>query len=193
MTVTINCDMGEGYGIYRLGDDAALMPQIDLANIACGFHAGDPTVMRETVALAKSHGVRIGAHPSLPDRQGFGRRRMELPVDALTDCLVYQIGALQGFLAHEAAAARAGVRLIAEFYADLDYDDAGVVIVPLHHDPVDIEASVARVLRACREGLVASASGRDVAVRADTVCVHSDTPGAAPLARALRQALAMRL
>ena len=76
MGLAINCDMGEGFGLYRCGDDAGIMPFITLANVACGFHASDPTVMHKTVRLAKQHGVRVGAHPSLPDLQGFGRREM---------------------------------------------------------------------------------------------------------------------
>src|ERR1700761_7086095 len=76
--VTINCDMGEAYGIYRVGDDAACMPYITHANVACGFHASDPVVMWRTVRLAKEHGVKVGAHPGLPDLQGFGRREMRL-------------------------------------------------------------------------------------------------------------------
>lgn len=76
MRLTINCDMGEGFGLYRMGDDAALMRHVDLANVACGFHASDPSIMRATVRLAKAHGVKVGAHPSLPDMQGFGRRAM---------------------------------------------------------------------------------------------------------------------
>ncbi len=71
---TINCDMGESFGIYRLGDDEAIMPIITVANVACGFHASDFNHMRRTVRLAKKHGVKVGAHPSLPDLQGFGRR-----------------------------------------------------------------------------------------------------------------------
>jgi len=74
MRMTINCDMGEGFGLYRMGNDAALMPHIDLANVACGFHASDPSIMHATVRLAKAHDVKVGAHPSLPDMQGFGRR-----------------------------------------------------------------------------------------------------------------------
>lgn len=73
MPVSINCDMGEGFSLYRMGDDAALMPFISLANVACGFHASDFNHMRATVQLAKRHGVKVGAHPSLPDLQGFGR------------------------------------------------------------------------------------------------------------------------
>src|SRR5690348_14172652 len=71
---TINCDMGEAFGLYRMGDDAGLMPLIDVANVACGFHGSDFNHMRATVQLAKRYGVKVGAHPSLPDLQGFGRR-----------------------------------------------------------------------------------------------------------------------
>src|SRR3974390_2209381 len=71
MPPTINCDMGEGFGLYRMGDDAALMPLIDLANVACGFHGSDPSIMRATVQLAKRHRVKVGAHPSLPDLAGL--------------------------------------------------------------------------------------------------------------------------
>jgi hypothetical protein len=76
--VEINCDMGEGYSRYKCGDDEGIMPYIDLANVACGFHASDPSVMHSTVALAKKHDVKVGAHPSFPDRQGFGRRVMAM-------------------------------------------------------------------------------------------------------------------
>ena len=98
---TINCDMGESFGLYKMGDDAALMPFLDIANVACGFHASDYNHMRATVRLAKQHGVRVGAHPSLPDLQGFGRREMKMPRDELANCLIYQIGALLGFLEAE--------------------------------------------------------------------------------------------
>jgi len=98
MGMTINCDMGEGFGLYRLGNDAALMPHIDLANIACGFHASDPSIMHATVRLAKQHGVKVGAHPSLPDMQGFGRRAMVIAPDEVQDLVIYQAGALKAFL-----------------------------------------------------------------------------------------------
>src|SRR5262245_24660975 len=92
MGMTINCDMGEGFGLYRLGNDAALMPHIHLANVACGFHASDPSIMHETVRLAKQHGVKVGAHPSLPDMQGFGRRAMVIAPDEVEDLVIYQTG-----------------------------------------------------------------------------------------------------
>lgn len=100
----INCDMGEGFGLYRLGDDEHLMPLISAANVACGFHGSDFNHMRRTVQLAKQHGVKVGAHPSLPDLQGFGRREMKMERAELANCLIYQIGALQGFLLAEGMA-----------------------------------------------------------------------------------------
>lgn len=99
--VTLNCDMGESYGNWHFGDDAGIMPNIHLANIACGFHASDPWTMLKTVRLALSHGVEVGAHPSLPDKEGFGRREMKLQPEELTAAFLYQIGALNGILEAE--------------------------------------------------------------------------------------------
>jgi 5-oxoprolinase (ATP-hydrolysing) subunit A len=236
MPVTINCDMGEGFALYRIGDDAAIMPFVDLANVACGFHASDPSIMRQTVRLAKRHGVKVGAHPSLPDLQGFGRRRMNVTPEEVTDFVTYQIGALNGFLAtegmplnhvkphgalygmaasdekiaaaiadavlpfgvpilgmaftaHETAFRQKGVELVPEFYADLAYDDAGSVIVTRVHAQVDPAEACERVLRALRDKSVATVSGRKIPVRAETVCVHSDTPTALAVAAELKRAL----
>lgn len=94
----LNCDMGEGFAIYSVCDDAEMMKHIDIANVACGFHASDPVVMHRTVELAARSGVRVGAHPSLPDRQGFGRREMKIERDELRDILIYQVSALKGFM-----------------------------------------------------------------------------------------------
>src|SRR4051794_9655129 len=96
--VELECDMGEGYGMWSLGDDAAIMPFVSMANVACGFHAGDPVIMRDTVGLAKAHEVKVGAHPSYPDLQGFGRRAMAMDRAELTAAVLYQIGALKAFL-----------------------------------------------------------------------------------------------
>jgi UPF0271 protein len=96
MNINLNADLGESFGAYRMGDDAALMAIIGSANVACGFHGGDPSVMAETVRLARTAGVSIGAHPSFPDLQGFGRRVMRLGADELAAVVVYQIGALMG-------------------------------------------------------------------------------------------------
>jgi 5-oxoprolinase (ATP-hydrolysing) subunit A len=235
--VTINCDMGEGFGLYRMGDDEALMPLISAANVACGFHASDFNHMRQTVRLAKRHGVAVGAHPSLPDLQGFGRREMKIAREELANCLIYQIGALTGFLEaegtrlahikphgalygmaarqeevahavcdaadvfrvpifgmigtlHEEVYLARGHTLVAEFYADLDYADDGGVIITREHHSVDPASAAARCRRALAEGRVASVSGRDVAVRADSICVHSDTPNAVAVAKAVRHAVA---
>jgi UPF0271 protein len=237
--MTINCDMGEGFGLYRMGNDAALMPHIDLANVACGFHASDPSIMRATVRLAKQHGVKVGAHPSLPDMQGFGRRAMAVTPAEVEDLVIYQVGALQAFLAaegmalnhvkphgalygmaardetiagaiadavrpfnvpilgmaftaHETVYRAKGVEMIPEFYADLAYDGDGSLILSRVHDAVDPVQARERVLRVIRDGAVTTTAGRDIPVRARTVCVHSDTPAAtaiaAELARALRNA-----
>jgi 5-oxoprolinase (ATP-hydrolysing) subunit A len=97
----LNADLGESFGHYRLGMDSELMPHLDEANIACGFHAGDPLVIRHTLQLAKRHGVTVGAHPSYPDLQGFGRRSMALSVGELTAMLLYQIAALDGMASSE--------------------------------------------------------------------------------------------
>jgi UPF0271 protein len=106
MPIDLNCDMGESFGAYTIGADEALMPLITSANIACGFHAGDPLVLDRTVALAKKHGVAVGAHPGFPDLAGFGRRNMQQSPAEIENSILYQIGALAAFCrAH-------GVRLL---------------------------------------------------------------------------------
>ena len=197
--VMINCDMGEAFGLYKMGDDAGLMPQIDVANVACGFHGSDFNHMRETVRLAKRHGVKVGAHPSLPDLQGFGRREMKIGREELANCLLYQIGALKAFLdaegvalnhikphgalygmaarmediaeavadaadvykvplfgmkgtLHEKVYQRRGHTFVAEYYADLDYNAEGGLIITREHDAKDPTDAAARCLRALTEG-----------------------------------------
>jgi UPF0271 protein len=233
---TINCDMGEAFGLYRMGDDEALMPLISAANVACGFHASDFNHMRTTVRLAKQHGVKVGAHPSLPDLQGFGRREMKMPREELANCIIYQIGALRGFLEaegmvlshikphgslygmaardetvahaicdaadvfrvpimgmigtfHEIVYPARGHVLIAEFYADLDYADDGRLIITREHHAIDPARVGMRCRRAIAEGKAESVNGKDVTVGADSVCVHSDTPNAVEVARAVRDVL----
>ncbi|MFN7551207.1 MAG: LamB/YcsF family protein [Pseudomonadota bacterium] len=92
--IDLNCDLGESFGAWTMGEDEAVLPHVSSANVACGFHAGDPTVMRRTVALAKAHGAAVGAHLSLPDLQGFGRREMRVSPDEAYDFTLYQVGAL---------------------------------------------------------------------------------------------------
>ncbi len=103
--IDLNCDMGESYGAWRMGADAEIMPLISSANIACGFHGGDPATIRKTVRLAVDNGVAVGAHPSLPDLQGFGRRVMKISPQDMYDLVVYQAGAVEAF------ARAAGARL----------------------------------------------------------------------------------
>jgi 5-oxoprolinase (ATP-hydrolysing) subunit A len=235
MTI-INCDMGEAFGLYRMGDDENIMPLITVANVACGFHASDFNHMRKTVKLAKRHGVKVGAHPSLPDLQGFGRREMRIGREELANCIIYQVGALKGFLEaegmelnhikphgalygmaarmeetahavadvadvfkvplmgmintnHEKVYQSRGHGFIAEFYTDLEYNDDGGLIITREHEAVDPGVAAERALRAIKEGKVRSVGGRDVPVRADAICVHSDTPNAVAIARAVREAV----
>lgn len=101
LRVDINCDMGESFGAYIMGADEQILDEVTSANIACGFHAGDPAVMRKTVRAALDKGVAIGAHPGLPDLAGFGRREMDISPQEAYDLVVYQIGALYGFVASE--------------------------------------------------------------------------------------------
>lgn len=96
--VDINCDLGESYGTFRVGKDAEIMPHITSANVACGFHAGDPLTMAHTIALAKKYGVAVGAHPGYPDLMGFGRREMQLSSEEAKSYIIYQVGALLGFV-----------------------------------------------------------------------------------------------
>lgn len=96
MDINLNADLGESFGAWRMGDDRALLGIVGTANVACGFHAGDPLVMRETVRLAREAGVSIGAHPAFPDLQGFGRRTMQLTASELEAVVIYQVGALIG-------------------------------------------------------------------------------------------------
>jgi len=233
MPLAINCDMGESFGLYKMGDDEGMMPYIAIANVACGFHASDPTVMARTVQLAKRHDVKVGAHPSLPDLQGFGRREMRLQHEELVNCIIYQVGALKGFLDREgmqlfhvkphgslygmaarsaevakaiAQAARVfdvpvlgmagtmhervytaeGLDFISEYYADLEYADDGTLIITREHAAVDPKQAAEHARRAINSGTVDSINGKEVRVRADCICVHSDTPNAVDVARAVK-------
>jgi 5-oxoprolinase (ATP-hydrolysing) subunit A len=236
MAVGLNCDIGEGFGMWSLGDDAAIMPFIDKANVACGFHGGDPMIMRDTVRAAKEHNVEVGAHPSYPDLQGFGRRAMAMDGDELTAAILYQAGALKAFTdaegiplthlkphgalygqaakdeataeaiadaaealdvpvlgmagtLHEEVYERRGLKFLAEYYADLDYDDDGSLVITRRHEAFDPERVAADVKRVIEEGVTSARSGKEIPMRADLVCIHSDTPGVADLARAVREVL----
>ncbi len=236
MSIDMNCDMGESFGLYSFGNDAAIMPHITQANVACGFHGSDPNHMECTVALAKEHDVKVGAHVSLPDLQGFGRREMKIERDELRNIILYQVGALTAFLKkartdlshikphgalygmatreehiaeavadvaaiygvkvmglsgtlHEEVYTRRGVGFLAEFFADLEYTDEGALIITREHDAVDPEIAVARSVQAAQQGTLTTINGKTLPVRAETICIHSDTPNAADIAAAVRQAL----
>jgi UPF0271 protein len=227
MRIDLNADVGERAQGSPAGQDPALMRHITSANVACGFHAGDPGVMRDTVILAREHGVAVGAHPGFPDLEGFGRREIQVSARDVEDFVVYQVGALAAIAAAQgvrlqhvkphgalfnmavrdaaladaiaratavidptlilfglpgseivAAGRRAGLRTANEGFADRAYrpdgtlvprQEAGAVI----HDPDTVVLRVARMVK-------------DQAI--DTICVHSDTPGAADLAARIRAA-----
>ena len=241
MRVDLNADAGESFGAWALGDDAALLESVTSVNVACGFHAGDPSIIRRTIRLAARAGVRVGAHPGYPDLQGFGRRTMALGPGEVEDIVLYQVSAVLGMaraegvrLAHvkphgalynqaardpalAAAIARAvvslesglmlvalagsallqagvdaGLPVAAEAFADRAYFADGT-LAPRHLGGAvirDVDVVAARAVTIVREGRVRTLDGEaDVSVRADTLCIHGDTPGAATLARVIRTAL----
>lgn len=126
--ILLNCDMGEGFGAWRMGDDALAMPLIDQANLACGFHAGDPLIMARCVELAVAHDVSIGAHPSYPDLQGFGRRHMQCSPEEVRALVLYQVGALDAFC-RARGCQLAYVKPHGALYNDLVRDDALLMAV----------------------------------------------------------------
>lgn len=126
--ILLNCDMGESFGAWRMGDDEHAMPLVDQANLACGFHAGDPLIMQRSVSLAVRHGVAIGAHPSYPDLQGFGRRHLSCSPEEVTALVLYQLGALDAFC-RAAGTQVAYVKPHGALYNDLVRDDALLVAV----------------------------------------------------------------
>jgi 5-oxoprolinase (ATP-hydrolysing) subunit A len=174
MQIDINCDMGESFGNYQLGNDAALLDYVTSANIACGFHAGDPSVMQKTVKLAIEKGVAIGAHPSYPDLQGFGRRKMDLSPAEIEALVLYQIGALAAFarangtkLTHVKAhgmlynvAAEETEVATAIAKAILRYDE-NLIMVVLATSPLMIEAAQKVGLRVAREAFADRAYNPD--------------------------------
>lgn len=240
MKIDINCDMGESFGAYRIGEDEKIIKNITSANVACAFHAGDPVVMARTVELARANGVAIGAHPGYPDLIGYGRRNLETFPGEIKNYVLYQIGALSAFVKavgldlqhvkphgalynHAAVNERAareiidavksfdpdlvlyalagsiladmaraaGLRVAEEAFPDRAYTrDAqlaprkmqGAVI----HDPRKVRD---RVIQLVKTQTIVSIEGDDITLTADTLCVHGDTPGAAELARTIREAL----
>ncbi|GIN97281.1 LamB/YcsF family protein [Siminovitchia terrae] len=237
--VDLNCDMGESFALYELGNDEEMMKYITSANIACGFHAGDPQVMRRTVELAKEHGVGIGAHPGFPDLLGFGRRYMTCTAQEVKDYITYQTGALREFaraaqvdiqhckphgalfmkamedrqlaravleaiyevnpetivfaLNHSEVweeAQKMGIPVALETYSDREHTESGSIVLTRRGPTIqDYDEMAQRVVRMVKEGKVITHDGKEALVKAQTVCIHGDTPGAPELAKTIVSAL----
>ena len=242
-TIDLNSDLGEGYGAWQMGDDAAMLDIVSSANVACGFHAGDPRGLMATLEQAAARGVAVGAHVSYPDRVGFGRRNMDVAPDDLRADVIYQIGALQGLaraagtrvtyvkphgalyntIAQDAGqgdaviaairaidpdlvlmglagapildrARTAGLRVVAEAFADRAYTPEGALVSrrqagAVLHDP---ETVAARMVQLATTGVIQAVDGSDLHLQADSICVHGDSPGAVQMAAQIRQALLAR-
>jgi UPF0271 protein len=238
--VDLNADMGESCGESRIGSDEELVGLVSSASLACGFHGGDSLTMRKTILMCKARGVGIGAHPSFPDREGFGRREIEMPPVELEADVLYQVAALKGMaeslgvgLQHvkphgalynmaslredyagavvravaaiskelvmvaqpDSAADRlarsTGLRVAREGFPERGYLDDGRLAPrgtpgSLVTDPGVVAE---RALEMAAHGQVTSVSGRLVSVKVDTLCIHSDTPGAPAIAREVRRRL----
>ena len=238
--VDLNADVGESFGRWRLGDDEGLLDVVTSANVACGFHAGDPSTLVTTCRAAVERGVAVGAQVGYRDLAGFGRRFLDVAPDDLYADVLYQLSALDGIartvggavtyvkphgalynavVHHEAQAAAvvravadhspglpvlglpgsaflraartAGLRPVAEVFADRAYTAEGTLVPRSQPGAVlgDAAEVAARVVRVVTEGRLTAVDGTDVDVRAESVCVHGDSPGAVALARAVREAL----
>lgn len=246
--VDLNSDLGEGTGLCISETDKLLIPLISSANIACSFHAGNPDIMADSVRACHEAGTALGAHPGFPDRENFGRTKMELSAGEIRNLMIYQIGAMSAFAADgkvrlqhvkphgalynmasadieiaraiaqavsacnkaagadeteglillgqggskmEAAAHEYGVRFACEVFADRAYNDDGTLVARSLPGAVihDTDEAVRRTVRMVTEGKVTSVTGKDIDVKADSICVHGDTPEALSFVRAIRKAL----
>jgi len=238
--VSLNTDIGEGYGVWRITDDAALLGVVTDANVACGFHAGDPDILRRTCEVAAERGVGVGAQVGFADLRGFGRRFVQVPRDSLVNDVLYQLGALaalasvagtqvsyvkpHGALYHATTqhddyaaavveatlaydpslamlcqpgtrlaelAGREGLRHVAEGFVDRAYTADGLLVPRGEPDAVitDLEQARQRAVRMAREGTVEAVDGSTIPMRVESLCVHSDSPGALEVATAVRAAL----
>ena len=238
--VDLNADLGESFGTYVIGMDAEVLKYITSANVACGFHAGDPLVMEKTVALAKGARTAVGAHPGYPDLMGFGRRNISVSPEEAKAYIKYQVGALTAFTKacgiklqhvkphgafynmaakdeklaiaicqgirevdqdlillglagsqHIKAAEMVGLRAASEVFADRGYMDDGTLVprkMPgaMIHDRAQ---AIARTVRMVKEGVVETASGNLISIKADSICVHGDNPDAIGFVHDIREAL----
>jgi 5-oxoprolinase (ATP-hydrolysing) subunit A len=238
--IDLNSDVGESFGNWKMGDDAAIFRSVSSANVACGFHAGDPSTIAQTCRDAVAAGVTIGAHVGYRDLAGFGRRFLDCSPTELADDVLYQLGALQALaqaagariryvkphgalyntiVHHEAhaqavvdavrafggdlpllllpgsvalaKAASAGLRGVAEAFADRAYNPDGTLVSrrepgAVHHDA---DLVVANMVRLAQTGKITAVDGSIVRVEAESICVHGDTPGAVAMAAAVRAGL----
>lgn len=240
MRLDLNSDLGESFGRWTLGDDDAMLGLVTSANVACGFHAGDPSTLRRTVAAAAGNGVVVGAQVAYRDLAGFGRRFIDVPRADLTADVLFQLGGLEAMcrvsgtavryvkphgalynatVHHEEQAAAVvdavaeydaalpvlglpgsallrvaearGLRAVPEFFVDRGYTPEGALVPraeagALLHDP---DEATERLLRMLADGVVRAVDGSDVTVRAESACVHGDSPGAVAMATAVRAGL----
>lgn len=238
--IDLNCDLGESYGFFKIGNDQEILKHISSANIACGYHAGDHNVMMETIQMAKKHQVNIGAHPGFPDLLGFGRREMKVSPREIYNLILYQIGALSAFvkaqevklihvkphgaLYNMAAKSRLyadaiaqavadydsslilfglsgselikagkekGLKTAQEVFADRTYQPDGTLTSRNENNSMihDLNFAAQQVIRMVKEGKVTATDGTEIAITADTVCIHGDEPAALDFILELKHAL----
>jgi len=241
--VDLNSDIGESFGAYKLGLDDEVLKHVTSANIACGFHAGDPIVMTKTVDIAANRNVAVGAHPGYPDLMGFGRRDMKATPDEVKAYVTYQLGALtaltafavsrglkvQHLKAHGAmynmaavdynlakaiaeavyevdsdiillalaksqmvkAANDVGIKVAEEVFADRAYNEDSTLVPRSKPGSMieDEDLAIKRVIRMVTEGKVETITGKDIAIHADSICVHGDNPQAVEFVKRIREEL----
>ena len=238
--VDLNCDLGESFGNYKIGGDDKIIPLISSANVACGFHAGDPVVMKKTIETAKKNNIGIGAHPGFLDLMGFGRREMKISLDEAKAYVLYQLGALGAFCKSEGvklqhvkphgalynmaakdyklsraiceavaefdnsliilglsgsktlrAAKDLGLKYASEVFADRAYEEDGSLVARSKEGAMihDENEAIERVIKMIKEQKVTSITGKEIPIKADSICVHGDGENALLFVRRIREKL----
>lgn len=238
--VDLNCDLGESFGNYKIGGDDKIIPLISSANVACGFHAGDPVVMKKTIETAKKNNIGIGAHPGFLDLMGFGRREMKISLDEAKAYVLYQLGALGAFCKSEGvklqhvkphgalynmaakdyelskaiceaiadfdssliilglsgsetlrATKDLGLKYASEVFADRAYEEDGSLVARSKEGAMihDENEAIERVIKMIKEQKVTSITGKEIPIKADSICVHGDGEKALLFVRRIREKL----